>query len=215
MLGIGDANKDESVNDFNVDPTTPPFQDAISSISWAPAPAGGRSTMFAVGLWDGSVRVFNVENPQGVVVLSQKFEMKVGAPIMGITWNGQGNGLFAGCADGMVRAIDLQSTKSVDIGKHASPVKDVYFIPSQNAIMSTSYDKCINIWQMGNSSPIFSLPLPHKLYVSDFQYPIFAGGLSEEKILLFDITNIQRKVILDSSLGKESQIQSIAISPDC
>jgi WD40 repeat protein len=172
--------------------------------------------MFAVGTWDGSLRIFNVEqNQQGNVGVVQKFSMKLQAPIMGLAWNGQNNGLFLGCADNFVRAVDLSASKSVDIGKHTSPVKDVFFVAAQNTIISTSYDKNINFWQVGNPNPVFNLPIANKIYVSDFVNPIFGAGLADEKILLFDINNIGRKVILDSQLGKGSQIQSLAISPDC
>jgi mRNA export factor len=197
--------------------STPPFEDSVSCIAWTPAIAAGtKPTMFAVGTWDGYVRIFNVEQTQqGSVGIVQKFSMKQTAPVLGLAWNGQNNGLFAGCADNFVRAIDLTSSKSMDMGKHNSPVKDVFFVPSQNMVISTSYDKNINFWQMGNQNPVFNMPLNHKVYVSDFVFPIFAAGLSDEKVLLFDINNINKKILLDSQLGKESQIQSVAISPDC
>lgn len=114
-----------------------------------------------------------------------------------------------------MRAVDLGAGKSVDVGKHTAPVKDVFYVASQNAVMTTSYDKSINFWQLGNPNPIYNVTLPHKLYAADFQTPLFAAGLSSEKILLFDINNIGHKVTLDSQLGKESQIQSVSLSADC
>lgn len=217
MFGSQEANKDESLNDFNVSPNTPPFEDSISSISWATSnPSGGRQTMFAVGTWDSGVRVFNVEqNEQGLVHVAQKFMMKLTAPVMSVAWNAQSNIVFAGCADGVVRAVDLASSKSMDVGKHTGPVKDIFFATNQNTIISTSFDKNINFWQMGNPNPIFNVNLPHKLYAADFQNPLFVAGMSNEKILMFDINNVNQKVILESQLGKESQIQSVALSPDC
>jgi len=199
-----DSNKDESINDFNCDTSTPPFDDSVSCITWTPPLAPGtKPTMFAVGTWDGSIRVFNVEqNQMGAVCVLQKFSMKLSAPVLGLAWNGQNNGLFAGCADNYIRAIDLSTSKSIDVGKHNSPVKDIFFVPAQNIIISTSYDKNINFWQMGNQNPAYNINLSHKIYVADFVSPIFGAGLSEEKILLFDINNINKKVLLDSQLGK-------------
>lgn len=204
MFQSQEANKDESLNDFNCDMSTPPFEDSISCICWTPALGPGtKPTMFAVGTWDGYVRVFNVEqNQQGNVCIMQKFSMKVSAPIMGLAWNAQNTGLFAGCGDNSIRGIDLTSSKDVPLGKHNSPVKDVFFVAAQNMVISTSYDKNINIWQPGNPNPVFNLPLNNKVYVADFVNPIFGAGLSEEKVMLFDINNINRKVILDSQLGR-------------
>lgn len=88
MFGSQEANKDESLNDFNVDATTVAFEDSISSINWAPAAPGARATMFAVGTWDGNVRIFNVEQGgQGAVQVVQKFQLKLAAPVMSVTWN--------------------------------------------------------------------------------------------------------------------------------
>lgn len=172
--------------------------------------------MFAVGTWDGGVRIFNMEpGEQNNIFAVQKFQLKLPAPVLSLCWNPQGTGLFVGCADNFVRAVDLSAGKSMEVGKHTGPVKDVFYVAQQNAIISTSYDKNINFWQMGNPNPIYNVNLQYKLYASEFQYPLFAAGLSGEKILLFDINNINQKVILDSQLGKESQIQSVSLSADC
>lgn len=53
----------------------------------------------------------------------------------------------------------------------------------------------------------------NKVFCSDFSYPILITGLANEKIGIVDINNAANKTILESTdLGKNSQIQSIAIN---
>ncbi len=122
--------------------------------------------------------------------------LKIGAPVLSCSWNSENTKLYIGCADNTLRSIDLATSQIIIVGKHNHAVKDVFFIPMQNAIMSTSYDKIINIWQQGNPNPVLNFPVNHKVYNAAFKYPIFVGGMSEEKILLFDITNINIKSYL-------------------
>lgn len=103
----------------------------------------------------------------------------MGAPIMGVCWNPQANGLYVGCADNSVKAVDLSSNKTIDIGKHQHAVKEVFFAPNQNTIISCSYDKTIQFWQMNNPNPCYTINLPQKVYCADFQETTLAAGLSD------------------------------------
>lgn len=125
--------------------------------------------MFAAGTWDGWVRVYNVEQKYNMIAIVQKYETKLSAPVMGISWNAQSNGLFVGCGDNSVKALDLTANKTIDIGKHNNAVKEVFYAPTQNAIISCSYDKTIQFWQLNNPNPVYTINLPQKVYCADFQ----------------------------------------------
>lgn len=205
------ANQDDSLKDYNCQASTPPLMESLACISWMPQPAT-QPAFLATAAWDGELRIFGVEQHSFGAQLVQKLTMPLPSPALGLCWNGQNNGLFAGCADGTLRAIDLSTGQTADIGRHKGPIRNVFFISGHNILLSTSYDKYINFWQPGNSAPINSMQLQHKIYVADFMDPVFAAGLSEDKVLLFDINSMNKMAILDSPLGKGSTVQSIAVN---
>lgn len=49
---------------------------------------------------------------------------------------------------------------------------------------------------MGNPNPTFTLDVGNKVFASDFKNNIFACGTGNEKIVIFDIANMQQKTIL-------------------
>jgi cell cycle arrest protein BUB3 len=134
--------------------------------------------MFAVTTWDGTARIYEIVQSNIGYSITQKFFIKVGTPVLSCCWNGQNTKLYVGCGDNILRSIELETSKITNVGKHNNAIKDVFFIPNKNLILSTSYDKNINIWQDGNMNPIANVPLNNKLYTASFKYPLFAGGLS-------------------------------------
>ena len=50
------------------------------------------------------------------------------------------------------------------------------------------------------------------MYASDFQFPYLVAGTGNEKLLYYDLKNSSKTVLESSDLGKNSQIQAIAIN---
>lgn len=173
-----------------------------------------KSTTFAASTWDGRLHVYNCElSKLGYTSIVEKFSLKMPAPVLGIAWNSQNNGLFLGCADRHLRELDLNWKGYTTIGQHFGPIRDVFYLPYENVIISTSYDKNINFWQQGNHQPVHNIPLQHKVFTAACSGSLLVAGLSDEKVLLLNIRDLQRKyVIADSPLGRGSQLQSIAFN---
>lgn len=206
---------DHSIDDINLDSSAKPLEDSVACIAWARNTGqGAKLTMFAASTWDGGIRVYNCElNHYGRPCIMEKFSVKLPVVALGLSWNGSNNGLVLGCSDGMLRGLDLSTSACTDLGQHAGPIRDVFYLPKENWIISASFDKTVKFWQMGNPNPVQCITLDQKIYAADFSAPIFAAALSEDKVLLLNANDVQKKVIIESPLGKNSNLQSIALSP--
>lgn len=115
--------------------------------------------------------------------------------------------------DGSIKVYDTGSGQVADIGRHNFAINSLQFAPAQNVLISTGYENTVNFWQPGNSSAVLSINTGNKVYASDCQFPILVAATAEEKIVIYDATNTNSKSIVDSSeLGKNSQIESIALN---
>jgi len=84
-----------------------------------------------------------------------------------------------------------------------------------------SYDKTLKFWDLRSSSLIKSFNLGAKAVCSDMLFPNIAIGLSNEKLLIFDIArdidNVFRDVdrhYIDSPLGHPSALSAVSISKE-
>jgi mRNA export factor len=171
------------------------------------------SYMFAASGWDGQLRVYDVQ-PSGVV---QKACFKVGEPLLCCSWRGDGGALFVGCADGTTRSVELNSGAQTTLGRQNSPVSSLHWVQEMNVLMANSFDKTMHFMSPGSAALAASFTLEHKVFCSDFKYPIFAAGTSEERVLLMDINALKNKkpiTYTECQLGKYSPYQSIAINRD-
>ena len=166
----------DSLKDFNLDMNATPFNDSISSIQWIPLsqnPNAPRSNLVAVTTWDGTLRVYDA-TPNG---LQQQFYIDKQSPITCCTWNADTNtSITFGCVDGSVNRVDLQTGGISKIGQCNETLRNVFYIPSSNTVLSVSYDKMINFWQQNNPSAAYSQASPAKIFCSDYVNGIFSAG---------------------------------------
>jgi len=148
--------------------------------------------------------------------INQKAAYKFPLPALKCAWNDQSNHLYVGLMDGSIKAYDLNSGQVADIGRHSAGISSLHYVPGQNVIISTGYENNVHFWQPGQPNPVLSVNAENKVYCSDFEFPMLVAGVAGERIMFLDINNVNSKSLVDSGdLGKNSQIQSIAINKKC
>lgn len=87
------------------------FEDSISCISWSST----TETRFAVGTWDGQVKVFNVQQKNGQLILVLEYARCCKWPVTAICWHGSQNVLYLGCSNGDISELVLESDEIYQI----------------------------------------------------------------------------------------------------
>lgn len=206
----------QSNNDITVGQDSDNPADSVSCISWLNKQ---NSFIFAAGSWDSTVRLyeFPTNSPNKLNLLKG---VKLEDPCLSVSWVDDGSRIFAGCINNYITAIDTQSGQTINVGAHNSGVRDVYWIGNNNILCSLGFDKTIKFWDLNSQNPVASYDLGHKVYCSDLFYPYIMCGLSDEKLLLIDITNLQTCLgksqldFIDSPLGSGSQLTCVAFFAD-
>lgn len=75
------------------------------------------------------------------------------------SWRNDGGAIFAGCADGTTKMIDVSTNNIQNIGKQNAPVSTLHWIQEMNVLMVNSFDKSMNFLSPGTSSPVASFGL--------------------------------------------------------
>ena len=211
---------DESVNDINVSHQNQLPADSVSSIVWMPY---DNYRLFATASWDSKIRIYEPlvdKFNSNKVNLELHGGFEVEDPCLSIAWcEDDPTKLFGGCVNGTVKAFDISSGKYASIGAHQGSVKDVYWLPKANVLLSLSFDKTINFWDLRQEEPAATLALGYKAFCSDLLLPYLAVGMSDEKLALIDLNNLQalqnKSVdIYESPLGTGSTLTTVAFSSD-
>jgi len=136
--------------------------DTVSSMKWGP-----NSTYLAASTWDGKIRVWDVKEtyPGSGTVASQPVLMQdFTDPVLNISWNREGNVIFAGCSDNTVKAWDLQGNRVMPVGQHTQPVAQVHFDEVMGVLYTLSWDKSIAIWDLKQPTPVMNTTLERKVF---------------------------------------------------
>ena len=186
--------------------------DTVSSIAWSPIPT---EKVFACSSWNSQIRVFDVSTTNSSLTLRTKLTTE--HPCLSVCWENDMTTLFAGSIDGSIKALDMNTTQSIDLGHHEG-VKDMYWITAARMLCSLGFDKKMRLWDLRQKKAAAELELGLKVFCSDMIFPMLAVGLSSEKVLLINLPNIQKMMssrsleYIDSPLGAESQLTSMALS---
>ena len=136
--------------------------DTVSSMKWGP-----NSSLLAASSWDNKVRVWDVkENYAGNLAAQAVAGTDMAEQVMQISWNREGNTIFAGCCDGFAKMWDLQQNRVVNIGQHSQPVASVHWCEVLNVLYTMSWDKTIAIWDARQQTPVVSVTLDKKVFLS-------------------------------------------------
>ncbi|CAB3408495.1 unnamed protein product [Caenorhabditis bovis] len=197
-------------DDFLVDGAP---DDTVQVIKFSPQPQD--KPMLACGSWDGTIRVWMV-NDSGTI--EGKAQQNIGAPVMDLAWLDDGTKIFIAAADKDVRLWDLASNQMAVVGTHDGPVKTCHWINGNNyqCLMTGSFDKTLRFWDMRNlptQTSLANIQLPERVYAADVKYPMAVVALANKNIKVYNLENGPTEVKeIESQL--KYQIRCIAIFKD-
>lgn len=111
--------------------------------------------------------------------------------------------------------MDLNSSQTMTLEGHTSPVRAVRFveIPSANApiIASGSWDKTVRFWDMRQPQPIGALQLPERVYAMDAAGPLLTAATADNKLQLVNLLGNPLEVwkTVDSPLSHQTAAVSV------
>ena len=159
-------------------------EDSISDISFSP-----QAELLSVASWDKKVRIYEVMasgDTQGRAMYEHQ------GPVLSGQWFGDGSKVISGGCDNAIRAYDLQSGQSAQVGQHDSPVSSVRCVSVPGAagpmIASCSWDKTLKYWDMRQQQPVSTIQLPERAYTMDTAKSLLVVGTAERHICIIDLT---------------------------
>ena len=181
------------------------FTDCISSLSFNAQNKG----LLAGSSWDKSIRVFNMN---GMNTMSTT----VAAPVLSCAWLSSGTAVAAGCCDNVVRIWDVNSNKTMDIGKHSQSVSRVLpYMKNPSVLFSTSWDGTLLTWDLRtpNGAPVGTTNMGVKIVAADIQGDVLAVVTGDGKYHIFAVNNTTRPAITNPS-GLNSIPRTCALTFD-
>lgn len=111
------------------------------------------------------MRVYDVKDNSSGGIAAQPMAMQdLGEPALNLTWNREGNMIFAGCCDKSIKMWDLNGNRLANLGQHAEPVASVHWCETLNVLYSMSWDKTIAVWDGKQPNPVMSFTVERKVF---------------------------------------------------
>ncbi|CAA7267083.1 unnamed protein product [Cyclocybe aegerita] len=179
---VGGTANTSSAAEKDVEVVEPP-SDSISSLSFS-----GQADYLAVGSWDNSVRIYEV-NPNGQTQGKAMYQHQ--GPVLDVCWNKEGTKIFSGGADNAGRMFDVTTGQAAQVAQHDAPVKVAAWVdvPGAGILATGSWDKTIKYWDLRTPNPVATVQLPERCYTFDIQYPLMVVGTAERHIQIFNLSN--------------------------
>ena len=212
-----------TVTDKEYKRSTRNFQDSVACLSWH---KDENPNILACSAWDATLSVHYVTaRNREVSTVENVYEgasRNFLTPFISLGWQSTERKLIAGNIDGSIHLIDLNDFPISDqIGKHDDAVKGVYYLEESRTICSLSYDRTMKFWDPRTQGQIISFNLGAKPVCSDMLFPNIAIGLSNEKLLIFDMIRDINAVFrerdnyyINSPLGSDSPMSALSISKE-
>lgn len=161
------------------------LDDDIAHMTWSPT-----ADFLAAGTWSNKVCLYEMQRSTGQTM--QKHQVAHNGPVMTTGWSSDGTKLFSGSCDKQVKMTDLMTGQTVTVAQHDAPVSTmkVFTSPQMGQMLLTgSWDKTIKYWDLRQSSPALSVPMPERVYCLDIAYPVLAVGLAERNVMIYNLDN--------------------------
>jgi len=197
------------------------FEDSVACLSWG---QDENPNVLLCSTWDGFVYLYHVRTQQQgeieiVSNIEETYSKSMVIPCISLDWQHSAKKIIAGSIDGTIFSMDTNASEVQTIGKHDDAVKGVYYLEERNQVCSLSYDKTVKFWDMRSPEPVSSFNLGEKIVCCDFRFPLMAVGLSNQKLLFFNV-NHDLPIIcgaldshyIDSPLGDNSSLSAISLS---
>jgi mRNA export factor len=161
--------------------------DTVSSLLYSPA-----QEVLAAGSWDGSTYLYTPTSPtsSGTAVLKASIPNANDSPVLSMTYTSDGTYLATGCADGVIRLIDMNMGTSRDLPAHNSPVSALTVMPNKQGapglLVSGGWDKTLRFWDLKGGGMVHELNLGERVYDLDCKAGLLGVLQAENKVLAFD-----------------------------
>ena len=133
---------------------------AVSSLCWAPA---SLPTIFAVGSWDGGVRLHQVD--PGSMALQALALLQCDGPVLCASLSE--TLCFAGCVGGQAFAFDLATQAKTQVGQHEGGLRCTQWVPGFNVLMTAGWDRRLKLWDVSRQqAPALDVALPERAYAA-------------------------------------------------
>lgn len=184
MAFFGSSSPTE-INTANDKDVTSPPEDSISDLAFSP-----QAELLAISSWDKKVRIYEV-NPQGDTQGRALYEHQ--APVLSTRFFPDGTKVVSGGCDNAVRAYDIQSGQTIQIGQHDAPVSSVRLAEVGGAagpiVASASWDKTLRYWDTRQPQPVSTIQLPDRAYAMDTQKQLLVVGTADRQMCQINLAN--------------------------
>ncbi|GIX65803.1 mRNA export protein [Babesia caballi] len=189
--------------------------DSISHISWSHV---SNPLLLAAGSWDKTVRIWRIAPGMANTLTSESVVLyRQEAPVLASCFSADNSKFFAGGCNNTVMAYDLVSrdTTGIPIAKHDKAVTGVFWVQKFNAVMTTSWDGKVCMWDGRQAQPAWMENLESKIFAAHFRPNIACVACSNGKINAWNLDTIQHsknRITLDSTL--KTQIRAVSLFPN-
>jgi len=138
------------------------------------------------------------------------------APVLCTCWSSDGQLVFSGGCDNVVKMWSPAQNQSVVLGQHNAPVKEVFWADPIKLVVSGSWDKTLKYWdpRQPGKQPAGSVDVGERVYAMDLKGQLLVVGTADRKLHIYDVKNPQRPYRVDES-PLRFQTRVISCFPDC
>ncbi|KAH0486015.1 MAG: hypothetical protein KVP17_000450 [Porospora cf. gigantea B] len=173
-----------------------PPEDTVSKVRFASGagPTGG--WLLAASSWDGSLRVWEVQQDASKTQVSQTSQrynsqalalFKQESPVLSTAWADYV--LFSGQSDGSVKMHDLKTRQEQLLGKHDAAVSSVAVSSAMNVIFTGSFDGTIRVWDGRQQGAVHTFNPGCRVFDLDTDNHALVAVGSEQKVVLYNLNN--------------------------
>lgn len=211
----GNNNNSQSAHfkDVNVGNPSMLPSDTVQCIKWC---KNQNQKIFVTGDWAGDIKIYQVQPNNGGATMNLMKSVNVGGPVFKVDWSQDSTVIFIACADGKVKAMQVQSGQITDIAMHQGITSmEVVNLQNNQMIVTIGSDQKLMIWKLGQNQPQLQVQLQKIPFVSDFQYPFLVMGCNDYTVAVINFEQfINNQKIFYCQCNLKSPIMSIAIRPN-
>lgn len=175
------------------------------------------SSRLASTSWDGSVRLHDTAADK--LLFSQPLES---GPLFSFAT--VDSLLIAGGMDGSIRKVDMETSKSILVGKHKSSTSSETTTETNKAscsclaslgssqVASAGWHKQFHVWDVRQQSPALTIDLPGKAFAMDVDNNVAVVATSGRRLCFVDVR--QETLLLDRESSLKYQTRCVKFFPN-